>query len=140
MSKKTTLHVNYQEWHESGGDVMEGEDSDSPYASRNPAYRHWEVTDITLSNGTPYHSPFTWTGEVPEKLFVVWVRYHDGNTFGTTYGYGTVEGVFADAITAQLAVDSIRADQWNSPNGYCCWDGYFSGLDEVDYTEVSVRK
>lgn len=128
---KTTLYVNYVETY-SGGEICEGQENDD-WPDHEDAYVDFRVTHIGVVPVTPYHETFEFAFEppAPAHLFVVVVRYYDGDTFGQTCGYGSVEGVFLTETEAALRVTALKQGSM-SVKGYNPWDGYFAGLTDVE--------
>lgn len=69
--------------------------------------------------------------EVFKKQFVylVVVRYYDGGTFGRTCGYHIFWSI--RATEAEVIADKENI-QGPKKDGYREWDGYFSGLEDVE--------
>lgn len=133
----TTLYVNYTEKHISGGKAL----SEGRWASRSDAFMEFNVIDITLKRKTAYHETFEMdlSNPLPNGLFVLVARYHDGNTFGRTYGYGSIEGVFTTHEEAQQRAKELESGTVASVHGYLRWKGYFSGLDGFDIEYAPLK-
>ena len=129
---KTSLFVNYSESHESGGEICAGQENDS-WPSYETEYQSYSVDSITLKNVTPYHEEIVHDLPEPQPngLWVVVARYSDGGTFGSTSGYGSVEGVFNTRAEADARVKEIESGG-GSRKGYTPWNGYFSDLEGVE--------
>jgi len=137
---KNKVFVNYSEWHIGGGEICAGQENDS-WPSYEDNIRGFSVDSITLENVTPYHKELAVV--LPEKLpvglWVVVARYYDGGTFGSTSGYGSIEGVFETDVEAQEMEQKIRIGK--APGeGYKPWAGYFSGLEDVEVHLVALVK
>lgn len=135
------VHYTYTECHVSGG---EAEDSSDRWSSRTDAYYEWTLKDvyITAPVHTPYHSSAPvgsfidgkWVdGELEEKgeAFVIIVRYSTGDTFGISYGHGTVACVCTDGKSANAAVEAIERGEIPENRGYAAWQGYFERIESV---------
>lgn len=131
------LYVNYEENHVSGGEICEGQESHS-YPDREDSYNSFKVVHVTYRNVGPYHEEFEFEEPVPADLFAVVARYTDGDTFGCTHGYGSIEALVRTPEEARAVSKAIHDGSWNSPRGYRRWTGYFSGLESVDITLVRV--
>lgn len=76
-----------------------------------------------------------------DYVYLVVVRYQDGNTFGTTYGYWNVHLVTTDQ---KEAVDR-RADILNGTlpkapgTNYHPWEGYFTHLEDVEIHAFKLK-
>lgn len=49
-----------------------------------------------------------WTPEIGQKVYVLSIRYSDGDSFGSTSGKGEVMWVFSDRETAQRAAAALK--------------------------------
>ena len=136
----TELFINYEEGVESGGEICAGQENDA-WPSYEDTFKWFSVKDITLKNTNPYHETFQCEGQVPSHLYVVVVRYYDGNTFGRTCGYGHIEAVLKTKEEAEILEKRIWEDNdFISYRGYNPWHGYFSGLEDVEVHKVMVDK
>lgn len=81
------------------------------------------------------------TLEIDDELFeesaliLVIVRYYDGSTFGTTYGYWDIVKVTNDIKVASQLQKDITEKKGKNPKGYTPWDGFFGGFERVE-TEI----
>jgi len=75
-----------------------------------------------------------------DEVYMVVVRYYDGDTFGVTYGLWSIEGVFESQKEAENIKKSIENKTYESPKGYNVWDGYFAGLESVNIWETVIKK
>lgn len=83
-----------------------------------------------------YHDEYGVDDIEPGKpVFVVWAKYRDGDTFGSSE-YWQVIGVKADAADAVEA--KTKAYQPDPKNKYRPWDGYFASLQEVTIETMMV--
>ena len=80
---------------------------------------------VTPPNYTPYWEHVELVGAVkaPDHVYVLYVRYSDGNTFGRSSGLGAIVKAYVnekDAIKDQQLIKNGKYP------GYCAWTGYFS--------------
>jgi hypothetical protein len=129
---KTTLFVNYSESHVSGGEICAGQENYS-WPSYETEYQSYDVESITLKNVSPYHEEIIHDlpDPKPNGLWVVVARYSDGGTFGSTSGYGSIEGVYDTRKEAQARADELEKGG-SSRKGYTPWTGYFSDFEGVE--------
>lgn len=116
------------------------QESDEPYSSRSP--QHIEVTFTSLSreSGTFFGHNIEVTDEVyaADEVFIVVVRYRDGDTFGTSYGNWTVWAATATEAEAVKIAGSItdgslvREAEKAKGGAYFPWNGYFNSLEGVE--------
>lgn len=121
-----------------------------PYASRSPEYIEYSPTNL-------YSTPKSWHEEIEvdfdpkeflgKDLFLVVVRYSDGDTFGTTYGHWRVIGVYTDVETVSEVEKEIQETLKNENKYYyktnkyvkfAPWIGYFSGYETTELTKMTL--
>lgn len=120
--------------------------SDGPYSLREDTYVDFSLKEVSMQeNSSFYKEEF----EVPEFdidepapgflrcVYVVLVRYQDGNSFGRRFGNGFIEGVYLTEEAAQKVVLQIMSDTYPK---YARWEGYFNRLESVNYHPMMVRK
>jgi hypothetical protein len=84
--------------------------------------------------------------DIGDYLYLVVVRYSDGDTFGQTSGHWTLAGAFKKKKEAQDLRTAILDKEWPpaSPKRnatYCIpWDRFFGGLETVEIEEVMVGR
>lgn len=128
------LSLDYNE-NRTGGE----RESDEQWSSRRPTYITVEFHSLSrgssrLSNG---NIEVTQEQYDARELFVVIVRYRDGDTFGTSHGHWTVAGV---ALTADEARKIEAEAHGPKPDShYREWDGYFNGLESVEIHCFTIR-
>lgn len=66
---------------------------------------------------------------VGDKVFVAWVNFTDGGTFGSTRGQFAVEGIFKTREEAVSALEDVGSK----------YEGYFSRLENVFVDEAIVK-
>lgn len=134
------VFVNYKEEYVSGGEICEGQEND-PWPSHEDTIYDFETVDVTLVNTNPYHETLEieLPSPLPQGLWTVVARYSDGDTFGSSVGHGSIEGVFLTEDEALARAQEIQ-NGGKSIYGYTRWDGYFAGLEGVDVKLVPLRK
>lgn len=79
-------------------------------------------------------------------IYIIWVEYSDGDTFGYSTGNGQLAYVTTDpeeAIKIEEKILKGELDWIDSPNSICSypyWNGYFNGIERVhvEFTKVLV--
>lgn len=116
-------------------------ESDEPYSSRSPTYVEVSFHSLSRGSGTGrWGSNIEVSREIYEaaEVYVVIVRYQDGDSFGTSHGNWCVAGVATTAEEARKIEAAARLPQKDHSH-YREWDGYFSGLEEVEIHAFRVR-
>ncbi len=140
---KVKVYVSYQE-NRTGGAAL----SDERWSSREDTIIDFQLKEISLQEPSSwYKEPFEIECQkIPKIVYVVLVRYEDGDTFGNSYGHGHIEGVYLSEDQAQKIVESIREntyvgkDATKEDHGYIPWNGYFNRLESVNYHPMMIRK
>lgn len=90
--------------------------------------------------------------EKPVDVFVVLVRYSDGDTFGQSFGNGHIDGVYLTKEEAQTAVKAIEEDELiktdpyiprsfrNGPYKHKPWKSYFANFESVQCYVMKLRE
>lgn len=119
-----------------------GEDPEDPW-SRDSTEGDYYVKSVHLSGGMrdEYETPGDETIEVGDTVYVAYVVYTTGDTFGSDGGYHAPLVVTKDVTIANKALDWARnikdyghcTQDWaagmeNKP--YPCWYGYFEYVDK----------
>jgi hypothetical protein len=140
---KVKVYISYQE-RRSGGEPL----SNKRWSSRKDTIIDFQLKEASLQE------PSSWYKEsfeiecqkLPKTIYVVLVRYKDGDTFGNSYGHGYIEGVYLSEDRAQKVVEAIREDTYvgegatKKSRGYIPWNGYFNRLESVNYHPMVIRK
>ena len=134
-----TVYLHYKE-NRSGGEPIPGDDW-----CRRPGYIEVSFNALTKTPGTgsffTEHTSLEVTDKVydcEDYVYLVIVRYSDGNTFGTTYGHWDVYLVTTDQKEAADMGESIRNN--TLPKGARKpWDGYFSSLEDVEIHAFKLK-
>lgn len=140
---KIKVYVSYQE-NRTGGAAL----SDERWSSREDTHIDFQLKEVSLQEPSSwYKEPFEIEcQDTPQVVYVVLVRYKDGDTFGNSYGHGHIEGVYLSEDQAQKVVESIREDKYVKKGvakkfaSYLPWNGYFNRLESVNYHPMMVRK
>jgi hypothetical protein len=116
------IYIEYKE-KRSGG---EAEDESDRWSSRADTNIDYKLVNAYLQKPEScwYFEEFdVECEETPKDIYAVVVRYQDGDTFGTSYGNGCIEGVYLDEDTALKVVEFIENDtykekyaRWNQQN------------------------
>lgn len=133
-----TLYLTYNEYH-TGGGVCEGQEDDA-YPDYEDENVEWYLLEcrLTRSKTTWYHEELTvdFEPKVNDTVYVVYVRYGDGNTFGHTNGCWNILGVYSNELDAMRVKESVEDDSYE---GYKCWEGYFNNLERCEIEGMIVR-
>ena len=129
--EKLKVYLTYVE-RRSGGDPIDP----GRYSCREDEYIDFEMTGLFY--GEPADEAI-WVETIevdfdPKKflgkvLYVVIVRYSDGDTFGTTDGHWKVIGAYKTSKEASEIAKQI--DTGKFPGTYHCWEGHFARLTDV---------
>lgn len=114
---------------------------DGPYSG----YRH-DAYDYKLLNAYadkppirfgPYWDSVELVGaeQVPDTVYVLYVRYGTGHTFGRSDGRGHIVKAYASLAEAEKNRKLIENDEWDS---YAPWKGYFESYQGADIETMSV--
>jgi hypothetical protein len=119
-------------------------ESSEPYSDRSDAYYDWDLKDLSIERpqDTPYNGRAvvgsfvddSWVeGDLKarDEAWAIVVRYGSGDTFGSSYGHGTVACVCTDAKSAAKAIEVIKAGGTVDDKGYADWIGYFERLESA---------
>jgi len=124
------IYVNYSESRH-GGEVCAGQEEDR-WPNYKPVMVDFRVGVCTQEATGCYYDTVETDFEPThgETLFVVVVRYSDGNTFGQVNGLGSIQGVFRTAEEAHKLAEQFPERQ--GIQGYKLWEGYFSAFESAD--------
>lgn len=129
------LYLTYQEY-ETGGEPL----SDDDWCDYADAYITWNLLDCYKEKPDNYFT--TETVQVPfdvvvdKPIYVVYVRYTTGCTFGTTYGSWYIVETFDNIEDAKTLNDSIDNDTYD---GYKPWKGYFERFESCGIEVMFVQ-
>ena len=98
----------------------------------------WSLGKVFLSKleASPRYEEFEIEGEkLPKHLYVVYVRYSTGDTFGRTDGCGCIVGVYRTRAKAEKVYKSIEDGTYaidkKGKKTYIPWEGYFERFEGV---------
>jgi hypothetical protein len=137
IEKKHKVFIQYDEYR-TGGEL----ESEDEWSSRTP-----EDVDVTVGNllatsdvylgGASIDVDFDPQDYIDKALYIVFVRYSTGDSFGTSSGNPDFPAVCTTSSKAFNIAKQIKTDSWVDPRGYCPWKGHFESLDSV---EVLVKQ
>jgi hypothetical protein len=140
------VYYTYRERHISGGEAL----SNERWSDRADAFYDWTLGDLSVERpeDTPYQRSVTvgsfvdgkWVeGELKarEEAWAIVVKYSTGDTFGSSFGHGTVACVCTDGESAAKAVEIIKGGGTVDDKTYADWIGYFERLEGV-HTERKI--
>lgn len=118
-------------------------ESDEPYSCRSPEYITVTFTSLSRESGTFFGHNIEVTDEVyaADEVFIVVVRYRDGDSFGSSHGNWTVWAATATEAEAVKIAESItdgslvkEAEKAKGNGGWVSfpWTGHFNGLEGVE--------
>jgi len=131
-----SVFIHYEE-RTTGGERLDSEDR---WSSRADEHTEWELTGATLEPGDDWNrEEVVLEQEVHtgDPIWVVYVRYQTGGTFGTRYGAGAIVKAFLSLEEAQQCAESITQGTYK---GYKCWEGYFERLEYVIVEELTISR
>ena len=129
-SENPRLYIIYKQAEQSGRAI----DPSNRWSSREDGYRQLTVKSIHKTE--PANCFFFDSIEVDEAVlnsktvFLVIVRYSDGDTFGTTHGYHYFYSVRTTG--EEVEEDKLEISKPSKPGVYRPWDGYFSSLEDIE--------
>ena len=141
--KTMKLYLLYRE-SRSGGEVCEGQE-DEAWPNYEDKTIEWDLLHCKLSRHEREHSyeeidvPF----EVKkgDTVYVVYVRYKTGGTFGRILGAWVIVGVFNSLDEAAALERSINDRSYEKRKGiYVPWRGYFERFESCDIEYMTVKE
>ena len=136
--EKKYVYLTYTE-HQEGGEV---EDPDDRWSNRTDLVIDWTLTGCELiQQPWPVYTErveVNFDVKPGDGIWVVYVRYGTGDTFGHTDGAWQIIGVYEHQDQASKIVKSIHDGTYNK-DGYNCWDGYFESLQSCDAQGMIVK-
>ena len=108
----------------------------------------WETYYDSRVTGVFAREPTAWNDvgtEVPDRtkeVYVVYVIYSTGSTFGRSYGEISVPAVFLTEDEARNCVSRISNNEFKSEESITRygleWNGWFESLEIVDYQKFEI--
>ncbi len=145
MSKKTKevpnptkrLYLVYESSSE-GGEC----ESDEPYSSRTPTYKTVRFTSVLREKMGFFGHDFEVTEEVynGSQVFLVVVRYQDGDSFGTSHGNWEMWQAVGSAEEALKIKQDILSGALTKKGHYLPWEGYFCRLEDVEIHSFQIGR
>lgn len=134
------LVLHYKE-NVSGGEICEGQEN-SDWPDHEDSYVEFELLFISNINSNNYSGQYDiiycdFNHSDIDKVYLVVVRYTDGDTFGTTRGNWYIESACKTEEEALKIGESIEDGSYK---GYKPWEGFFSGFESVEVIEMEIRK
>ena len=120
---KSTIYVEYISSH-SGGESL----SDDKWSSREDEYIDFDITkcatDKSLVGYSREEHEVNFKPEPGKVVYVVYVRYSTGDSFGRTSGAWKIIEIFESIDDAKALKESIDSKEYEKDN-YVAWVGYF---------------
>ncbi len=120
-----------------GGDSL----SDEKWSSRSPTYNFFSFNGIKKNrpiNGVYDYIDSPFNPREGQIVYLIIVKYTDGNTFGTRYGNICFQGVYKYSSDAEKVKEAIQSNTYTGEDKYR-WTGYFQRLEEVYIIATEVR-
>ena len=137
--EKKYVYLTYTEYR-SGGDVCKG-DEDSDWPCYEDTDTDWNLVDCALTQKPwPTYTErveVDFDVKVGDGVWVVYVRYGTGDSFGRTNGCWKIIGVYKHQGQASKILKSIEDDTYT---GYKCWTGYFESLESCNVEGFIVKE
>lgn len=148
------IYVTYEESSSGGEDL----DPEAKWSDRADTIIEYNLTGASLIKPDSwYFQEFELDYiEKPVDVFVVLVRYSDGDTFGQSLGHGHIDGVYLTKEEAQTAVKLIEEDELSfqnkiggpyissslrgGPYKHKPWKSYFAGFESVQCYVMKLRE
>jgi len=116
-----------------GGEICEGQE-DNDWPDREDEYREYNIHGISTEK------PERWTidyeslevsfpPKVGETVFLVFINYDTGDTFGRSLGHVHFQGVYSSFEEADTTAKSIKNGSYK---GWAPWQGYFEHFNSVE--------
>jgi hypothetical protein len=117
-------------------------ESDEPYSSRSPEYIEVTFTSLSRESGTFFGHNIEVTDEVyaADEVYLVVVRYRDGDSFGSSHGNWTVWAAVATEAEAIKIGRDIESGALHKDGHYLPWEGYFNSLEGVETHSFRVAE
>ena len=132
VSAKNYIEELYVVYTETPEMINEPDEEPGPWDWRGDKDLHTTFDHVSLSQpASPYHELeyAKFPVAVGDKVFVAWVNFTDGDTFGSTRGQFAVEGIFKTREEAVNALEGVSSK----------YAGYFSRLENVFVDEAIVK-
>lgn len=131
------IYVEYKEecvWEDSD---FNGEDFSGSYSTE---YDYKLIKASIHVPKSPYHEVCDVDYKIiPQRVYVVLIRYSSGDTFGTSTGHGHIEKVCINEKDAQKIAQEIRDDKYSSDNKNQPWVGFFETLEGVEVITLPIQ-
>lgn len=138
--EKKYVYLTYTE-HQSGGDLH---DPDDRWSCRDDTDIDWHLIGCHLTNKTwPTYTEqveVDFDAKLGDAVWVVYVRYGTGDSFGHTNGAWTIIGVYKDHNKAEKVAEQINLKTYVSPGGYLVWEGYFESFECCEVQGFIVKE
>lgn len=134
------IYLGYSE-HAFGGGVCEGQKGDS-YPDREDTHIDFTPDGLWSTKGESQETigvGFDPSNHVDKEVYMVLVRYSDGDTFGQTIGNWYIEGVYLDDKVARRISRQIDSDKYGKSDACLPWQGYFARLESVQVWGTKIR-
>ncbi len=139
---KRKIYVVHNSIWNHGGESL----SDKPFSDTADTYYDFELNGVFLHDvqTSSYVDEMEIEEPIPDHIFIVVERYTDGDTFGTSFGHGSIEGACHTIEEAQEIKAAIERDEkvhdgtFKSWHGSNVWQGYFNDLESVEIISTPI--
>jgi hypothetical protein len=134
---KPIIFINYRT-SSIGGEPYPGQEGKTNFIETSPVEIDVVLDKLELItggialNGDGIDYDFDVEKFIGKSLFMVYVRYSTGDTFGSSSGNPYFPGIYDSYEKADAVVKSIEDGTYD---GYKPWYGYFDSLDSVEVVE-----
>lgn len=132
------LYLTYDE-RRYGGEICEGQEDDD-WPSHEDENIDWSLRECWVTRHEKHWEQeqveVDFSANVGSTVYVVYVRYGTGGTFGHTNGAWTILGVYGRQDQAEKVKQSVYDDTYD---GYKCWQGYFENLESCEIERMVVQ-
>ena len=132
------LYLGYSE-STTGGGICEG-DEEEDWPDYNDSYVDFEPEGLYTKKShaqCTLEVDFDPNNHINDFVYVVIVRYSDGDTFSQTNGNWHIEGVYLTKEEAKSVMSTINREKKKGPE-YRPWHGYFASLESVEIWSTKI--
>lgn len=126
----------YYEEHHNGGEICKGQEG-MPWPDREDEIIEVEFLALLRHDSKDFsHSVETIYADFDitkaQGAYLVVVRFSDGDTFGRTLGYHSVDGVYETKEKAQVSVKEIEDTRYKE------WKSFFGRFESVEIVYMKI--
>jgi len=137
---RNCVYLTYTE-HRTGGEVRAGQENDD-WPDHEDEYIDWSLIGCHRTRDEKHwlqeEVNIDFDAKVGSTVWVVYVRYGTGCTFGHTNGAWTILGVYEHQGQAEKIKKAVYDKTYNN-NGYVCWEGYFESFESCEVEAMTLE-